>query len=146
MLDNKIKNGECKPVIVVTPTFYSQVEGVTVPETGDYWTTEFGHELMNELIPAVEVKYASYAKGDGSAENLKATRAHRAYAGLSMGSMTNFNSVLSYCTDYFGYVGSYSAGPMAGSDEATKAAVDKIAARLKVSGNEFYYIGSTATA
>ena len=139
MLDNMIKNGDCKPVIVVTPTFYSLVEGVNVEQTGNLWTSEFGHELMNELIPAVETKYASYAKGDVSAENLKATRAHRAYAGLSMGSMTSFNSVLSYCTDYFGYVGSYSAGPEAGDNEVTKAAVDKIAANLKASGNEIYY-------
>ena len=93
---------------------------------------------MNELIPAIEAKYASYAQGDVSPENLKATRAHRAYAGLSMGSMTSFHSILNYCTDYFGYVGSYSAGPEADTAMALEAAKG-IAENLNTSGNEIYY-------
>ena len=138
ILDNMIKNGDCDPVIVVTPTFYSVVDGVQVDETATNWTTAFGYELMNDLIPAVESKYATYAEGNVSAENLKATRAHRAYAGLSMGSMTSFNSILSYCTDYIGYVGSYSAGPEADIALAL-AAAEKIAASLNASSNEIYY-------
>ena len=100
ILDHMIKNGICDPVIVVTPTFYGT--------SGDIYY--FGYEFMNDLIPAVESQFNTYADGDVSAENLKATRAHRAYAGLSMGSQTGFASIMNYCTDYIGYLGNYSAG------------------------------------
>ena len=127
ILDNAIASGYCDPLIVVTPTF----------NKNDVYT--FGYELMNDLIPALETQYSTYAKGDISADNLKATRAHRAYAGLSMGSILSWMSILNYSTDYIGYVGSYSAGPDAGSDEVCRSLVDEVAANLKASGNKIYY-------
>ena len=127
LLDNMIASGYCEPTIVVTPTFNKNSVYV------------YGYELMNDLIPVVEAKYATYANGDVTPENLKATRAHRAYAGLSMGSILSWNAILKYSTDYFGYVGSYSAGPDAGSDDVCMELVDEIAASLKASGNEIYY-------
>lgn len=140
ILDNCIKEGICDPIIVVTPTFYSEVEGVDGMMAD--WVSYFGQEMVNELIPAVEAKYATYAEGNVTANSLKASRAHRAYAGLSMGSMVSFSSVLDYCTDYFGYVGSYSAGPAADIPGALTA-TDTIAANMKedlnASGNEIYY-------
>ena len=128
ILDHMIKNGDCDPVIVVTPTFNG---------TYDY-VYNFAQDFMNDLIPAVESKYSTYAKGDVSPENLKATRAHRAYAGLSMGSITSFLSILSSCTDYVGYVGSFSAGPSADVNEAV-ALTEAVATKLKAAGNEMYY-------
>lgn len=139
ILDNMIKNGDCDPVIVVTPTFYSPIEGIDAE--GD-WVSYFGYEFMNELIPAVESQYATYADGNVAADSLKETRAHRAYAGLSMGSMTSFSSILNYCSDYVGYVGSFSAGPSADISQGL-AMTEEIAANLKTdldaSGNKIYY-------
>lgn len=128
ILDNMIKNGDCDPVIVVTPT----VNGT------DNYVYNFALDFMNHLVPAVESRYSTYAKGDVSPENLKATRAYRAYAGLSMGSITSFMSILNSCTDYVGYVGSYSAGPDADTANALKLTAE-VAASLKASGNEIYY-------
>lgn len=140
ILDNCIKQGLCDPIIVVTPSFYSEVEGID--GTMANWVSYFDEEMMNELIPAVEAKYATYAKGDVSAEALKASRAHRAYAGLSMGSMTSWSSILDSCTDYIGYVGSYSAGPEADVQLALTL-TEEIAANMKAdlteAGNEMYY-------
>ncbi|MBC8613049.1 MULTISPECIES: esterase family protein [Clostridia] len=125
VLDNMIKEGICDPVIVVTPTFYSPVEGKEITEEqakeygasigeenigseADLFTVFFQDELRNDIIPMIESKYSTYAGGDTSEENLIATRDHRAYAGLSMGSITSVRSILMGCTDLFSYVGSYS--------------------------------------
>lgn len=111
--------------IVVTPTFYSPVEGVEVTpeqcqdviaELGEenyvdidgLYTWYFQYEIRNEIIPMIESKYSTYAGGDVSEANLIATREHRAYDGLSMGSITSTHSILMGNMDYFAYVGSFS--------------------------------------
>ena len=78
MLDNMIAKGDIDPVIVVTPTITWGSE--------DYYRTmdNFQKELNNDLIPAVEGKYSTYAKSTDSA-GLRASRGHRAMAGFSMG-------------------------------------------------------------
>ena len=126
LLDNMIASGYCDPLIVVTPT--TKVNG----------TNNFGYEFMNDLIPYIETNYATYAKGDDSAANLKTTRDHRAYAGLSMGSITSWFSILMLSTDYVSYVGSYSGGPTADVNEA-KGLADEVMTALKASGNEIKY-------
>lgn len=108
-LDNCIQKGYCQPLIVVTPCINTgDGEDKTEGRTGLNGVSEFQYEFKNELVPAIETKYATYANGDVSAENLIATREHRAYAGLSMGSMTGFSSILMGCTDYVAYIGNYS--------------------------------------
>lgn len=138
MLDQMIERGEIDPLIVVTPTFYYDVEGTDLESTGQEWTENFGHELIDDLIPAVEAQYNTYAGLDTSAEGLKASREHRAFAGLSMGSMISFNSVLAYCTDLFGYIGSYSAGPSSNVNDTVEK-TEQIAQAIKESGNEICY-------
>lgn len=107
VLDNMIKAGKCDPVIVVCPTVYSSVEGYS--EESANWTGNFPKEFRNDLVPAIETAYSTYAEGDVSAENIAATRDHRAFAGFSMGSVTSIE-VLKNCADMISYVGSYSAG------------------------------------
>ena len=130
VLDNMIKAGKCDPVIIVTPTVYSYLntteeqpeaetlaEGEQTPAEDEGqgetvnadWTTYFPVELRNDLVPAIEQEYSTYAGGDVSAENLKATREHRGFAGFSMGSVTTIE-VLKQCPDMFSYFGSFSAG------------------------------------
>lgn len=132
VLNHMIEDGLCDPVIVVTPTFYAPVEGVEIDEEkvkavceeigepnynsiDGLYTWYFGDEFRNNVIPAVEAKYATYAGGDVSEANLIATRDHRAYAGLSMGSLTSFHSILMRSFDLIAYCGSWSG---AKTDEA----------------------------
>ena len=91
ILDNMIARGEIEPLIVVTPTFYG----------GKNDTQLFPEELVDCIIPLVETKYNTYAVS-GSKEDLKASRAHRAFGGFSMGSVTTWYTYI-YCLDYFKY-------------------------------------------
>ena len=84
MLDNLIYHGDIRPVIVVTPTWY--VEGVCEDDP-DALTYSFKDELKNDLIPAVEGAYSTYARSC-SREDLIASRGRRAFAGLSRGAWT----------------------------------------------------------
>lgn len=125
VVDHMIEDGLCDPVIIVTPTFYSGVDGVEVDadkvkavceEIGepnyksidDLYTWFFAEEFRNQLIPAVESQYLTYAGKDVSEANLIATRDHRAYCGLSMGSLTSFHSILMQNFDVIGWCGSWS--------------------------------------
>lgn len=136
VLDNMIKNGLCKPMIVVCPTYYSRVEGhelgdaeakALADKTGDsfihtetaedggtvdnaqnIWPVYFGQELRNNLIPAVESEYLTFANKDVSEAGLIGSRDHRAIAGLSRGSMTVARSGLTQNADLFSWYGNFS--------------------------------------
>lgn len=64
----------------------------TSPEdSGDYslallLTVNYHNELINDLIPAVESKYSTYAE-DTTPEVIAASRDYRTFCGFSMGSM-----------------------------------------------------------
>lgn len=107
-LDNMIKDGICDPCIVVTPTFYPPEGDYENPEAGEDLTSLFAQELRDQVIPLVESTYSTYANKDVSAENLAATRDHRAFAGFSMGSMTSIHSALMQDLDLISWVGSFS--------------------------------------
>ena len=102
VLDHAIQDGRMTPVIVVCPTYNN-----TSPEdSADYGlalrlTDNYHNELMNDLIPAVEGKYSTYAEGT-SWQELTESRSHRAFAGFSMGSVTTWHT-FQYCMDYFRY-------------------------------------------
>ncbi len=102
LLDGMIAAGLCPPVIVVTPCLASEKNG------GCNGTATFRYELRGDLIPAVESRYSTWAGGDVSQEGLTGSRAHRAYAGLSLGSEAGWSSVLMGCLDVIGYVGCFS--------------------------------------
>ena len=137
-LDNMIKNGVCDPFIVVTPTFYPPEGDYENPEGAQDLTYVFAKELRNEIVPLVEAKYSTYAGKDVSEANLIATRDHRAFAGLSMGSMTSIHSALMENVDLFGWVGSYSGAKTEVSD--FKAALDSD--RYKDYKINFWYNGN----
>ena len=117
VIDNLIYKGVIEPLIVVTPTFYypdgfcSEADG---QKDSNY--EQFANEIRTALIPAVEGKYSTYAGGDVSEANLIATREHRAWAGLSAGSMHTPNSALMRCLDLFAWYGSFSGGKTAAAD------------------------------
>ena len=105
MLDRLIAMGEIEPLIVVTPTFYVEndcMDGL------DALTFSFREELRNDLMPAAEAKYSTWAETADDA-GFAASRDHRAFAGLSRGAVTTANSVLCGCLDYFSYFGLFSS-------------------------------------
>lgn len=104
MLDQMIEQEVIDPLIVVTPTFYVEddcMDGL------DALTYSFREELRNDLMPAVESRYSTYADSideKGFAES----RAHRAFAGLSRGAVTTIHSVICGSLDYFSWFGTFS--------------------------------------
>ena len=116
ILDNMIEKGICKPCIIVTPTFYHDEESKNSHDEGI--CENFRFELRNDLIPAVESHYSSYAKGDVTEANLIKTRNHRAFAGLSLGSMTTYRAAFYNNFDLFSYYGPFSGccGPFGDHD------------------------------
>ena len=117
LIDNKIANGECGELIVVTPTFNNN------------GTSNFKYELRNDVIPAVEAKYATFAHKDVSSESLKASRDHRAFAGFSAGSVTTIESAWNGNFDYFAYIGNLS-----GMDPYNTGLVETILAKMSEGG------------
>ena len=105
MIDNLIYYGDIRPVIVVTPTWYTEDD---LPDDPDKLTYEFVHELRNDLIPAVESTFATYAESVDET-GLTGSRQHRAFAGLSRGSATMFRSAYCGSMDYFSKFGAFSA-------------------------------------
>lgn len=107
MINLLFEEGYCEPCIIVNPTFY-RPDGAPEPENAFDLTILFQHELRNDLIPAVEAKYSTYAGGDVSIESLKASRMHRGFAGLSMGSNTTYQSAFYGNYDLFAWFAPYS--------------------------------------
>ena len=105
MVDHLIANGDIEPLIIVTPTFY--VENDCADDL-DRLTYSFKEELRNDLMPAVESRYATYAASCDD-RGFAASREHRAFAGLSRGAVTTLHSVFCGCLDYFASFGTFSA-------------------------------------
>lgn len=99
VIDNMIERGDIEPLIVVTPTYY--IEPASHPGEDDEQTKLFQAEFENYLMPLVEEKYHTYAK-DTDKESLKASRAHRAFGGFSMGSGTTWYALMENI-DYIEY-------------------------------------------
>lgn len=87
MLDYTISVGEAEPLIVVFPSYYKEEISRTGGPDGD-WEREnvkfFQKELADDLIPAIEKKYNTYAESI-TPEALKESRLHRGFGGFSMG-------------------------------------------------------------
>lgn len=96
MMDSMIEKGEIEPLIVCVATYYTEYTNDATKNC-----LNFHLELMNDLVPAIESTYHTYAK-DTSPETLAATRTHRAFSGFSMGAVTTW-SVFENCLDEFAY-------------------------------------------
>ncbi|MBR5421059.1 MAG: esterase family protein [Lachnospiraceae bacterium] len=120
ILDNMMAKGLCEPCIIVTPTYYRGDE--EADRQAEHITEHFRTELRKDLIPAVEAHYATYAGKDVSEENLIRTREHRAFAGLSLGSMTTYRAAFYNNFDLFAWYGPFSGcgGPKGDRDEEVK--------------------------
>lgn len=109
VIDHAIEDGKIKPLIIVLPTY----NNTSINDSGDYslalqLTDQFHNELINDLIPADEDKYSTYAENT-TPKGLAASRNHRGFGGFSMGSVNTW-CTFRYCLDYFRYF-----MPMSGS-------------------------------
>ena len=104
MVDQLIAQGVIEPLIIVTPTFY--VEDDCAGDL-DQLTYSFAQELRNDLMPAVESRYSTYA-ATCDEQGFAESRDHRAFAGLSRGAVTIYHSVLCGSLDYFSWFGTFS--------------------------------------
>ncbi len=98
VLDNMIANGDIEPVIAVAPSYYKKA-GDNKHSVDDI--ENFKTELLNDLIPAVEGTYSTYAETT-DLEGIKASRDYRAYTGYSMGSLSTWVTFIQ-CNEYFHY-------------------------------------------
>ncbi len=98
LLDNMIANGDIEPIIAVAPSYYRH-RGDNSNSVADI--ENFQKEMLDDLIPAVEGKYSTYAETTDRA-GIKASRDHRAYTGFSMGSLSTWVTFLQ-SNEYFHY-------------------------------------------
>lgn len=121
VIDNAIQNGEIKPMIIVCPTYNN-----TSSNDSDNFSLalnlnrNYHNELLNDLIPAVESKYSTYAK-DTTPEELRNSREHRGFGGFSMGSVATWRTFQN-CLDYFKYFMPMSCGTSLDDDTIWEAA------------------------
>lgn len=92
VLDNAIAEGKMTPMIVVSPTY----NNLHPKDSWDYelalqLTDNYHHELINDLIPAIDRQFSTYQDRD-----------HRAFVGFSMGSVTTWRT-FQYCLSLFRY-------------------------------------------
>lgn len=139
IIDNAIQDGNIKPLIIVLPTYNNTSEN----DSGDYslaiqLTNQFHNELVNDLIPAVESKYSTYAK-DTTPQGLKESRDHRGFGGFSMGSVNTWNT-FRYCLDYFRYF-----MPMSGSYTTDGEYMADLVRQQGYSSQDFFIFAASGT-
>ena len=135
ILDNAIANGDIDPLIVVAVTNSS--DDSVDEDAAEEISNGFYKEVVNDIIPAIEAKYRTYAYNDVSAENVKATRYNRAFGGFSMGSVSTW-SVMEHAMDCFGYFlpmsgGSWTVKPGGDSKKSAETA-EKLSEAIKEQG------------
>ena len=128
VIDHAVSDGKMKPFIIVCPTSNNE----SPSDSGDYTlaygtlTVNYHNELMNDLIPAVEGTYSTYAD-NVTPEGIKASRDHRAFGGFSMGSVATWHTFLN-CLDAFRYF-----MPSSGAIDSTGNRLDSFSAALELS-------------
>lgn len=140
VIDNLINKKVIKPLIIVTPTI-SGMNGAEV----------FPVELKNDLIPAVESKYATYAESTNE-QDLIRSRAHRTFGGFSMGSTTTWFvllNALDYFSNFIPISGDCWAIEQMGGVGKAKETSELIAGSISEQGysaNDFFIFAATGSA
>ncbi|MFO7325885.1 MAG: alpha/beta hydrolase-fold protein [Pseudomonadota bacterium] len=138
IIDNLIAAGRAQPMIVVMPAGHTPERG---NGPGLLANTDFGADLHEDLIPAIDAQFRTLARP-----------ASRAMAGLSMGGAHTLQFGLTR-PDVFRYVGIFSMGLGVGEDatryeQAHAAALARAAREMKLvyyaMGKEDFLYGSVA--
>ncbi|MBC5689596.1 hypothetical protein H8S37_11760 [Mediterraneibacter sp. NSJ-55] len=104
MLDYVIETKKISPLIVVFPTYYKEKIGRIGPPVREVEREHvrfFQKELREELLPAVESKYHTYAE-ETTLKGLQQSRMHRGICGFSMGGAAAWFAFF-HNIDYFSY-------------------------------------------
>ena len=142
MIDHMIEDKLIPPLIIVMPYLPS----------GNEWyhdTTPifYSGELKNDLMPAVEAHYHTYAENTSDA-GFEASRSHRAFGGFSAGGATTWRVFLDGM-DRFEYFMPMSGGLTLGGDGSTDVEdATLIADAAAASGygkREYYVFSATGT-
>ena len=139
VIDNAIQDGKIKPLIIVLPTY----NNTSNDDSGNYslalkLTNQFHNELVNDLIPAAESRYSTYA-ANTSKEGLKESRDHRGFGGFSMGSVNTWNT-FRYCLDYFRYF-----MPMSGSYTTDGGDMADLVREQGYNSDDFFIFSASGT-
>lgn len=142
MIDNMIENQKIPPLIIVMPYLTS----------GNEWyhdTTPifYSTELKNDLMPAIENHYHTYATNTTDT-GFEESRSHRAFGGFSAGATTTWHVFLEGM-DRFEYFMPMSGGLTLGGDGSTDVVdATTIANTAQSSGyskNEYYIFAATGS-
>lgn len=140
-IDNAIENEVIEPMIIVCPTYNNTNQNGQ--DSDNYslalqLTRNYHNELIHDLIPAVEGKYSSYAETT-SAQDLIASRNHRAFMGFSMGAVTTWRT-FEYCLDYFYYY-----FPSSGAITSNGNYMENIVKQSGYNRNDFFIYAMSGT-
>ena len=140
VIDHAIADGKIDPLIVVCPTY----NNLSPKDSANYslafrtLTVNYHNELVNDLIPAVEGKFSSFAEST-SPEEIVASRDHRAFGGFSMGSVATWYTFVN-CLDQFRYF-----LPMSGAMDYQGDDVDAAATESGHKPEDFFIFAITGT-
>lgn len=144
VLDRLMAKGDLKPSIVIFPTYYPSRKFVTSNYYRDNRLNRaFAKtELMNDLVPAVESHYSTYANGT-SQQDLQASRAHRTFGGFSMGAITTwyvFQYQLSYFSSFIPVAGDSWTVADDGGSSASSTTAQRLASVVKQNSGDSFRI------
>lgn len=139
VIDNAIEKGEIQPLIIVLPTY----NNLNDSDSDDCslalkLTDQFHNELVNDLLPAVESKYSTYAEST-DLEGLAESRDHRGFGGFSMGSVNTW-CTFRYALDYFRYF-----MPMSGSYTTDGVYMAELVKQSGHEWNDFFIFSASGT-
>lgn len=141
VIDNAIESQAAEAMIIVCPTYNNT--NINGQDSDNYslaleLTQNYHNELVNDLIPAVEGKYSSYAESTDT-KGLTASRNHRAFMGFSMGSVTTWR-VFESCLAYFRYF-----FPSSGSITASGEVMENMVKASGYSEKDFFIYAMSGT-
>lgn len=139
VLDHAIQDGKMEPMIIICPTYNNE----SPEDSADYGlaiqlTDNYHNELVNDLIPAVEGTYSTYAEGT-TPEALRTSRDHRGFGGFSMGSVATWRT-FQYCLDYFRYF-----SPSSGSFTSDGQFMNDIVTNAGYGAEDFFIYAMSGT-
>lgn len=107
VFDNMIRLKICRPLIIVSPTYYLSEE---MREGGTRFeddVQQMRFEVLSDMLPAVVSRYSTYAAGPDYASLCNA-RDHFGFLGASYGGRLCCNAILTYDLDVFSWAGAVS--------------------------------------
>lgn len=141
VIDHAIEAGVFAPCIIVCPTYNNTNENGQ--DSDNYslalqLTRNYHNEFTNDLIPAVESKYSTFAESI-STKDLVSARDHRAFMGFSMGSVATWRT-FEFCLDYFRYF-----FPSSGAITSNQDDMDRIVKQSGYEKEDFFIWGISGT-